>query len=326
MILALGEGILRAIYARDDLLFRFERADPRITGSKPAPFSEPGSGTETDGGRPWTHTTNGQGLRERYELPCGASPPGADRVVVAVGDSWVFGYGLDEGETIPELLEERLSTADRRVEVVNAGIVGGGAFHARLSFAQLRACLPRIDGVLIGIPHNAAAQVAVSDQARLAADQADVVGGPAFPSWYGYLGLRRLLYRVRAPDYPTGVDLDDPRSGPRALEDIAAIARSARELGASAWIVDWPTHLDASADLELEIGSLAAAAGAASGAPVIGYAMPERACWGVADLGHPGVAGARAIAALVAPAIDAALTGHRWVALPARATEPGCAP
>ena len=156
-VLALGEGILRAIYAREDLLFRFERElpDPRITGSKRAPFSEPGSGTETDGGRPWTHTTNGQGLRERYELPCGASPPG---------------------------------------------------------------------------------------------------------------------------------------------------------------------------DLELDIGSLAAAAGAASGAPVIGYAMPERACWGVADLGHPGAAGAKAIAALVAPAIAAALSGHPWVALPARATEPGCAP
>jgi lysophospholipase L1-like esterase len=62
---------------------------------------------------------NSKGLRDRehaYERS-----PGTQRILV-IGDSFVWGYGVEQRETFPKLLEARLP----RVEVINAGVAGYG--------------------------------------------------------------------------------------------------------------------------------------------------------------------------------------------------------
>jgi hypothetical protein len=62
---------------------------------------------------------NAKGLRDRdYSYD---RTPGTRRILV-VGDSFVWGYGVEQGETFPKVLEGRLL----RVEVINAGVAGYG--------------------------------------------------------------------------------------------------------------------------------------------------------------------------------------------------------
>ena len=66
--------------------------------------------------------------------PGGASPaakPAAEQVIVAMGDSLTAGYGLDESEAYPALLEARLQADGRPWRVVNAGISGETSSGAR---------------------------------------------------------------------------------------------------------------------------------------------------------------------------------------------------
>jgi acyl-CoA thioesterase-1 len=46
------------------------------------------------------------------------------KTIVAVGDSLTAGYGLDESESYPALLEQKLRAAGYRYRVVNAGVSG----------------------------------------------------------------------------------------------------------------------------------------------------------------------------------------------------------
>jgi lysophospholipase L1-like esterase len=69
-------------------------------------------------------TTNSLGLR-------GASaparkPPGAHRILV-VGDSFAFGYGVEDWESFPARLEIELGNTSPSVEVLNAGVPGWSA-------------------------------------------------------------------------------------------------------------------------------------------------------------------------------------------------------
>lgn len=52
-------------------------------------------------------------------------------VIVAMGDSLTAGYGVDESEAYPALLEARLQADGRRWKVVNAGISGETSSGAR---------------------------------------------------------------------------------------------------------------------------------------------------------------------------------------------------
>jgi GDSL-like lipase/acylhydrolase family protein len=63
--------------------------------------------------------TNSNGLRDReyaYE-----KTPGTRRILV-IGDSFVWGYGVEQPETFPKVLEARLP----HVDVINAGVAGYG--------------------------------------------------------------------------------------------------------------------------------------------------------------------------------------------------------
>lgn len=72
---------------------------------------------------PSVFTTNSQGIRSLQEFAEEKSP-GTVRVLM-LGDSYTMGWGVDDQQTIPELLRKKLAARypDKRLEVVNAGIL-----------------------------------------------------------------------------------------------------------------------------------------------------------------------------------------------------------
>lgn len=79
-----------------------------------------------------------QGLRDR---PCPAPVPGEIRIVV-LGDSFAFGWGLEEEETISRVLERKLHERfpDRPITVLNGGVDNYGPWQEKV-FLEER-CLP----------------------------------------------------------------------------------------------------------------------------------------------------------------------------------------
>jgi hypothetical protein len=73
-------------------------------------------------GHPYRYTTNASGFRSP-ELPAIAHEPGVFRVQV-YGSSPIFGLGVDDGETFPEVLRRDLEAAlpGRKLEVMNFGL------------------------------------------------------------------------------------------------------------------------------------------------------------------------------------------------------------
>lgn len=70
--------------------------------------------------------TNSDGLREDidYELD-----RGDNFRILAVGDSFVFGYGVESNETFVKLLERKLKEENEKVQVINLGVPGSGPSH-----------------------------------------------------------------------------------------------------------------------------------------------------------------------------------------------------
>ncbi len=58
-----------------------------------------------------------------------AKPPGSQRVLV-LGDSFAFGWGVEDAQTFPALLEARWRSAGRGIEVLDAAVPGYAADHA----------------------------------------------------------------------------------------------------------------------------------------------------------------------------------------------------
>lgn len=73
-------------------------------------------------GHPYRYTTNTRGFRSP-ELPQIAREPGVLRVQI-YGSSPIFGLGVDDGETFPEVLRRDLEAAlpGRKIEVMNFGL------------------------------------------------------------------------------------------------------------------------------------------------------------------------------------------------------------
>jgi lysophospholipase L1-like esterase len=93
-------------------------------------------------------TTNEQGLRGADSHFIVPKPVGVKRVVV-LGDSFAWGYGVEDDEIFTEILERRLSG----VEVVNLGVI---SFDLRDEFAYLKREGMRYepDAVLLAVCHN----------------------------------------------------------------------------------------------------------------------------------------------------------------------------
>lgn len=67
----------------------------------------------------YTAHINSHGYRgAEFAVP---KPAGKKRILV-IGDSFTFGVGAQDNETIPALLEQNLQKSDNRIEVINAGV------------------------------------------------------------------------------------------------------------------------------------------------------------------------------------------------------------
>jgi lysophospholipase L1-like esterase len=144
--------------------------------------------------------TNGRGLRDRdfaYE-----KPPGTLRVL-ALGDSFCYGSGVEAAETYPKRLEGILKTPARPAEVINAGVSGYGTWHA-LQFLRHEGLRYRPDIVLLGVlPTNDLADNLDPDRYR-AADGELVRRGARRGGLHGFkrfLRLRSHLYRFVGDRY-----------------------------------------------------------------------------------------------------------------------------
>ena len=83
------------------------------------------------------------------------APQGPERLVLAFGDSLYAGYGLQRGQSLPDVLQARLRAGGVNATVVNAGVSGDttAAGRQRLVFALDN--LPRApDLVLLGLGGN----------------------------------------------------------------------------------------------------------------------------------------------------------------------------
>lgn len=93
-------------------------------------------------------TTNAQGFRNLGDIPM-KKPEGVKRLVF-MGDSFVFGWGIDDKETFTYLLQEDLGTryGKEKVEVINAGVYGYDIIQYRELFYRLLKYEP--DAVFLG--------------------------------------------------------------------------------------------------------------------------------------------------------------------------------
>ena len=118
--LLLAEGLIRLV-APVPLIPQMYAPDPHaIFRSKPNTRERSTLGR----GTVWSWTTNSVGFRgsREYAIP---KPAGTRRVVV-LGDSFTFGFGVEDHQTYAAILEQRLDSAcgGTDVEVVNAGVSG----------------------------------------------------------------------------------------------------------------------------------------------------------------------------------------------------------
>jgi lysophospholipase L1-like esterase len=313
-VLLATEGLLRLALPEQTLLLSWEREDglllyrartyvggPVDPGARQAwrkgeLMTRANARTQhMDGAHPWAVQTNSEGLREDGEVPHAKL---ADRRFLALGDSWMFGVSADQGQTLPDQLERILPglLGVSRVEIINGGIPGANAWHMLRRWNYLRDRV-QIDGVLLGLPHNAP-DPDVPD--RREAWYRDARGAPYFNSRI-YLALRRLILPLSRPRYPDllsqvgdGGDLQFRMT----IADLRALVDDVRSRGLPAWLVLWPNDWTAAETGEVDMSQWSEAMG---GLPMAGHALTGRGCWGDIDTWHPSEAGYRAIARVVAP-------------------------
>ncbi len=137
-----AEVVLRASLERDSISIRDGRPktrfNPYVASSRLAFELRPDWRTvqDTSSGEV-TVNTNGLGLRGRQASM--RKPLGLYRVFV-LGDSFAFGFGVEDGETLPARLEAALGGYASGVEVLNGGVPGWAAdqYVVRLRMLGLR--------------------------------------------------------------------------------------------------------------------------------------------------------------------------------------------
>ncbi|MCD6327566.1 hypothetical protein J7M28_08435 [bacterium] len=85
-------------------------------------------------GRIMTVSTNSLGLRDRSIAPLDSN--GGRRIIV-LGDSTVFGLGVEGEQTFVKLLESRMRRDGQQIEALNAGRIGYGIGQYLLHYRQL---------------------------------------------------------------------------------------------------------------------------------------------------------------------------------------------
>jgi len=96
-------------------------------------------------------TTNRAGLRDAEIEPRDRF----EKRIVVLGDSMVFGHGVDDDETFPNQLEAIFRDQGRRVDVINAGVKGYGTDNAyKFYTARLERLRLQPDLLIFAIYHN----------------------------------------------------------------------------------------------------------------------------------------------------------------------------
>ena len=81
------------------------------------------------------YAINKQGLRDEVYLE--QKPEGTFRILV-LGDSFVFGHGVEQDEVFTEVAEKELRAKGLNVEIINAGVFNYGTDNELLWFKELR--------------------------------------------------------------------------------------------------------------------------------------------------------------------------------------------
>ncbi len=101
--------------------------------------------------RPVKISINSLGLRDREKVASFSSKPEGESRFLFLGDSVLFGTGLEFEETLPALFEARASEllGRGRVRSFNGGVPGYGVFHERIWFERFGAHLAPEVAVLV---------------------------------------------------------------------------------------------------------------------------------------------------------------------------------
>jgi len=296
-LLVATEGVLRVLVAEDDLLFSWEKSQGLIgvLGDR-VYVRESREHQGTDGPYSFHIQTNSLGLRDTLEHPR-QKPSGTDRYL-ALGDSWIFGTSLDQGSTIPERLEAVLTVkTGRQTVVVNGGIPGGSAFEILVRWSEFRDDY-EWTGLILGIPHNVGRQGELAQQRQSLFHPTQ---GAPYLNWRMYLLARWIIAPYTRPRYASA----EPPGDQGMLDDVSEVVRQARERGMSVTIIEDPGHMRDAVGTIRRMDPRWRAALSPLGAVFAGHALNTRDCWGFEDLGHPGEAGAHAMAQVVAEAMVA---------------------
>ena len=263
-LLVAGEGLARLIGAGGIVLYPTQGNCQRrsmLLGEKFRPHC-----TATVAGK--TFHTNALGLRDDEIVDDGRAR------ILAIGDSCTFGWGVEQREAYPQVLQ-RLLDADRpgRYRVVNAGVPGYTSYHGRL-YLRERGLALRPDVVIAAYGFNDIAPagdviVALARQRRrmplLRLDDA-LLDTSRLWRW-----LRWATLRPPSPGLPL-------RSSPAQYgENMREIVRTARGGGAAVVLVNF---LHERSPQREHLAALDAAA-RDLGVPLVNYAGPRL------DVVHP---------------------------------------
>jgi len=158
--------------------------------------------------------------------------------ILALGDSTTFGLGVEDRETWPAVLRERLSATGMDVEVVNAGVPGYTAFQGQ-RFMQERGFALQPDLVILTFGFNDA------DSWGSRSDS-ETARGLELRRWERplrhsrfYGGIRALLHR--RTDVDEGKSPASPRLTPREFYlEMQDLAGDIRAHGSEVVFVIWP--------------------------------------------------------------------------------------
>jgi hypothetical protein len=144
-------------------------------------------------------STNAQGLRMDYELSA-ETVPGVKRILI-VGDSFAFGYGVQQTESFPARLQELLDPSRRRIEVINAGFASGFTLDTEYLFTREIGSRWHPGSVVVGLTlPNDLDDLATTDWTVSAGKLASVSKTNAYvPIWLKQSGLLNLFVKGAWP-------------------------------------------------------------------------------------------------------------------------------
>lgn len=237
----------------------------------------------------WRIALNAEGFRESRPTPRAA--PAGTRRFVALGDSVIFGHGIDQGATLSDQLEEVLPPLlGGPVDVVNAGVFGAAAFDMYRRYTRLAEAYT-FDDVILGFPQNEGRQSAL---AEVRAEWRDARGRPKLAYYLPFERSLLHLYARPTPE-PAPLPLPDP-----TLEDLWALVVDARRAGHRVWLLQTPRPLAAP---YAKANEVLTALTTGLDLPVARPVLDHPDCWSPWDHSHPSAAGVRVLARALAEVI-----------------------